>query len=90
MKKILIIDTDIELINELAAYLNEAGYYVEAQTTAQDGLAAAHDASLIIAEVDLPEQPGFGFILCTTLKSDPATAYLPVLLMGTEESSAAF
>ena len=88
MKKILIIDTDIDLINNLGTQLSQAGYMVEAQTTAQAGLASAADASLIIAAVELPDQNGF--ILCANLKRNPQTAYIPIFLTSSSDNQAAF
>ena len=88
MKQILIIDTDIDLINSLAEQLNAAGYDVIAQQDAQSGIALATEADLIILAVELPDQNGFG--VCSVLKRDPVTAHIPIFITSSETTTTAF
>lgn len=79
MKKILIIDADIDFVNALGAELENAGYAVMKATRAADGLPMAPNADLAIVCVELPDQNGF--VVCSQLKkTDSPTADLPVFL----------
>jgi len=54
---------------------------VEIATTGDCGLAAVRDnpPAAIILDIDLPDTTGY--ILCRTLKEDPATAHIPVVML---------
>jgi DNA-binding response OmpR family regulator len=54
---------------------------VEIAVTGDRGLAAAHSnlPSAVILDIDLPDTTGY--ILCRTLKEDPATAHIPVVML---------
>ena len=88
MKKILIIDADVELLQTLSNELSQAGYQVDTATTAQDGLAKAPYASLIILAVELPDQNGF--VTCSNLKRNEQTKYIPVFITSSAETTTAF
>ncbi len=88
MKKILIIDADVELLQSLSNELSQAGYEVDTATTAQDGLAKAPQASLIILAVELPDQNGF--VTCSNLKRNEQTKFIPVFITSSAETTTAF
>ncbi|MFL5805595.1 MAG: response regulator transcription factor [Roseiflexaceae bacterium] len=54
---------------------------VEVAATGDCGLAAVRDnpPAAIILDIDLPDTTGY--ILCRTLKEDPATAHIPVVML---------
>jgi twitching motility two-component system response regulator PilH len=84
MAQILIVDdaqTDRELMARVVA---EAGHQV---ITAADGreaisLAKSHMPALIFLDVVMPNLDGFA--TCRTLKKDPDTAQIPVVLVTTK------
>ena len=88
MRKILIIDADVELLQTLSNELSQAGYQVDTATTAQDGLAKAPYASLVILAVELPDQNGF--VVCSNLKRNEQTKYIPVFITSSAETTTAF
>jgi DNA-binding response OmpR family regulator len=62
---------------ELARY----GVKVEIAATGNLGLAAArgNPPSAVVLDIDLPDTTGYA--LCRTLKADPATAHIPVVML---------
>jgi DNA-binding response OmpR family regulator len=57
------------------------GLTVEIASTGDRGLAAVHSSppAAIILDVDLPDISGYR--LCQTLKGDPATAHIPIVML---------
>ncbi|MBQ4358638.1 MAG: response regulator, partial [Proteobacteria bacterium] len=88
MKKILIIDSDENLLNSLAQDMIAAGYEPIAVPTAQEGISHASEASLIIIAVELSDQNGF--VTCGTIKRNPETAHIPVIITSSAASTAEF
>ena len=79
--KILVVDDEPEAVELVEFNLKQAGYTV---TTAADGAEALKKArsqspDLIVLDVMLPEMDGFE--ICKTLRLDPATARLPILML---------
>ncbi len=79
---VLVIDTDERLPKERRLF-EEAGFTVVTATTAADGLQKARETrpDLVMSEVML-EQPDAGFVLGYRMKSDPALATIPLVLMS--------
>ncbi|MGN1073269.1 MAG: two-component system response regulator [Bradymonadia bacterium] len=88
MRKILIIDADMDFLNSLSSDLRAAGYEVETSSFAAAGLEKALGVSLVIVSVELPDQNGF--VVCSHLKGNPATASIPVFITSSADSTAAF
>ena len=88
MRKILIIDADMDFLNSLSSDLRAAGYEVETSSFAAAGLEKAPGVSLVIVSVELPDQNGF--VVCSHLKGNPATASIPVFITSSADSTAAF
>ena len=88
MRKILIIDADMDFLNSLSSDLRAAGYEVETSSGAGAGLEEAAGVSLVIVAVELPDQNGF--VVCSHLKGNPATASIPVFITSSADSTAAF
>jgi len=79
--KILVVDDEPEAVELVEFNLKQAGYTV---TTAADGAEALKKAraqipDLIVLDVMLPEMDGFE--ICKTLRLDPSTAKVPILML---------
>lgn len=88
MKKILIIDSDVEFLNSLSSELKSAGYDVVVASYAAAGLKMTEGVSLIILSVELPDMNGF--VVCSQLKRDAMTADIPVFITSSANSTVAF
>src|SRR5581483_2646859 len=76
--KILTVDDNEALRYSLVRCLRDAGYYTLEAKTGEEALTlAANQPDLITLDVNLPGMSGFE--VCRKLKSDPATAHIPVL-----------
>src|ERR1039457_7242155 len=79
--RILVVDDEPEAVELVEFNLKQAGYAV---TTAADGAEALKKArsqtpDLIVLDVMLPEMDGFE--ICKTLRLDPATARVPIIML---------
>jgi DNA-binding response OmpR family regulator len=80
-KRLIVLADDSPMIHRhTVPILEDDGYEVR---SAYDGLEAlvlvrAHQPDLVITDVEMPKLDGYG--VCKELKSDPATAHLPVLI----------
>jgi len=81
MAKILVVDdvqTDREILGKVVSKLGHSPVYaadgVQALTAARESQPA-----LILLDVVMPEMDGFK--VCRTLKADPATAKIPIVLV---------
>lgn len=79
-KRILIVDDDPDFVEALSIVLKRH-YDVIAASDGQEGLTKAHEESphLIILDV-MMTRIGEGFDVCRTLKKDPATAHIPIIM----------
>jgi signal transduction histidine kinase len=76
--RILTVDDNDAMRYSLVRSLQDAGYNVVEARTGQEALTLAAQApDLITLDVNLPDMTGFQ--VCRQLKSDPATASIPVL-----------
>ena len=79
--RILVVDDEPEAVELVEFNLKQAGYAV---TTAADGAEALKKArsqtpDLVVLDVMLPEMDGFE--ICKTLRLDPATARVPIIML---------
>lgn len=85
MKRILIVDDDVELAGGLADVLKKEGYEVETLETLDDGrrrLFRNHDVpDLLILDIMFPENPAGGFDLAREIRKDEQTSGLPVVML---------
>lgn len=81
MPSILVIEDEVDLQHVLEYNLKQSGYEVLSALRGKDGLrlAAEKSPSLVLLDLMLPDIPGTQ--VCRTLKSEPATATIPVLMM---------
>jgi twitching motility two-component system response regulator PilG len=86
-KRILIAEDDESVLKVTKRRLEFEGYDV---VTATDGEAALHEAAgelpihLILLDIKLPKRSGYD--VCQTLKQQPATAQIPVIVFSASES----
>ena len=85
MTHILIVDDQPELAYLMAQLLTDAGYDTR---TAGNGHAALADVQanppdLLLLDVNMPELDGFE--VAAMLKSDPATATIPIIMVSANE-----
>ncbi|MCL2325107.1 MAG: response regulator [Proteobacteria bacterium] len=89
MKRILIVDADVQLLDFLAQELGSAGYETFGVTTAREALEIAESGmDMAILCVELPDQNGF--VLCSKFKKLPDTASLPIFITSAAETTTAF
>lgn len=79
--RILVVDDEPAIVQALGDYLEANGYQV---SLARDGEEAwqkitNEDISLVLTDVMMPGLDGFG--LCQRIKKNPATVFLPVVLV---------
>jgi CheY-like chemotaxis protein len=81
MAKVLIIDDDGAIVRLILKVLNGRGHMVVVARDGASALArvATEKAELIIVDSDLPKIDGAE--VCRVIKSDPATAHIPVIMM---------
>jgi len=80
-QKILVVDDEPEAVELVEFNLKQAGYAVATAADGADALKKARSQSpdLIVLDVMLPEMDGFE--ICKTLRIDPATARVPILML---------
>ncbi len=79
-KKILIVDDDLESLKLIGLMLQRRGYEIIAARGGNQALVKAETEhpDLVILDVMMPEMDGYE--VCQRLRSNPNTAYLPVLM----------
>jgi len=80
-KKILVVEDDPDQLEVVRFTLKNAGFAIGTATNGIDALKKAQTVSpdLIILDVMMPELDGFA--VCETLRGNPATASIPVLML---------
>jgi DNA-binding response OmpR family regulator len=81
-KKILIIEDEVALLYALQSKLTIEGFEVEAYSTGKEGLKAIKNKkfNLLILDIILPDTDGFEIL--KTVKSDPKTKDVPVVIIS--------
>jgi CheY-like chemotaxis protein/AraC-like DNA-binding protein len=82
--RILLIDPDEPGRTSFGALLRRAGYGVTSADGGAQGvrLAALDQPHLVVADTALPDMDGYA--CCRLLKADPATAAIPLILVGAD------
>jgi CheY-like chemotaxis protein len=85
--RILIIDDQPSEVKMVRMALEMAGYEVSHAYNGREGLekACSEKPDLIILDIMMPEKDGF--VACGDLKTNPATASIPIIVMTSVESS---
>jgi DNA-binding response OmpR family regulator/two-component sensor histidine kinase len=86
--RLLLIDDDAAVHQLLDAELSTAGFAIESAFTGEQGLLAARENApdLIILDLMMPGMSGFE--VADSLKEDPLTANIPILVLTSKEISA--
>jgi DNA-binding response OmpR family regulator len=81
MEKILIVEDELTLVDNLANRLHEEGYSVITSPNGEDGLekARAQVPDLIVLDIMLPGLDGLS--LCRILRRDPTTELIPIIML---------
>lgn len=81
MEKILIVEDELTLVENLANRLHEEGYSVITSPNGEDGLekARAQVPDLIVLDIMLPGLDGLS--LCRILRRDPTTELIPIIML---------
>jgi len=75
--RILAVDDNPAALYATTRILKSAGYEVLQAATGSAALSAAHEADLVVLDINLPDMDGFE--VCRRLRARPETAQLPVL-----------
>src|SRR5437762_9250548 len=88
MKRILIVEDDINLANFIVEVLEMEGYSVDTATNGKDGLDHVEQfhPNLVISDVMMPVMDGE--TMCCELQSDGRYGSIPVVLMSARRESA--
>jgi two-component system, OmpR family, alkaline phosphatase synthesis response regulator PhoP len=80
-RKVLIVEDDPDQLEIIRLSLKAAGFAIGTATNGIDGLKKAHSVSpdLIVLDVMMPEMNGFA--VCETLRGNPATASIPIVML---------
>ncbi len=80
MPKILIVDSDLNIVQDLQPILAAEGFEVLIAVSGQGAVAMAqlNRPSLILLDIELPDADGYE--VCRSLRSAPVTAKLPILI----------
>ncbi len=81
MARILVVDDEPDIVRIVVKIMEARGHQV---ATARDGIEAielikANPPEVVILDLNLPKLDGFE--LCRQIKSNPATAHVPVVMM---------
>lgn len=84
--QILLVEDDPDIRITLEQNLGDAGYAVSAAGTAEDALrlAAASVPDLVLLDLMLPDRPGSE--VCRTLRANPSTRDVPVIMVTARSS----
>jgi two-component system phosphate regulon response regulator PhoB len=87
-KTVLVIDDEPDLVKLVDHNLTKAGYLVLTARDGESGLSTArkHSPDVVILDVMMPGLDGFE--VCKRLRSDPATAAAPVLMLTAKAEEA--
>ena len=80
-KKILIVEDNTDLLELLCINCQDAGFSTATAVNGLEALEKAHSFApdLIVLDLVLPELDGFA--VCETLRKDPTTAAVPIIML---------
>ena len=87
-KKILAVDDERHILRLVQINLEKAGYEVLTGSNGREAveMVRAHNPDLVVMDVMMPEMDGFEAL--QTLKHDPATANIPVIMLTAKAQDA--
>jgi len=83
--RILIVDDQPDMAGMIANMLDDAGYTTRIAIGGREALAEilANPPDLVLTDVNMPNMDGFA--LASMLKSDPATATIPIIMLSAQD-----
>jgi len=87
-RRLLLIDDDAAVHSLLDAELSTAGFLIESAFSGEQGLLAARESVPDVIILDLMMPGMSGFEVADSLKEDPLTANIPILVLTSKEISA--
>lgn len=80
-KRVLIVDDDKDIRKLVENILNKEGFMTMGADSASDAIKKIQSSkpNLVILDLQLPDKDGFE--VCRTLRADPATKYVPVIIL---------
>ncbi|MEG0156358.1 MAG: response regulator, partial [Anaerovoracaceae bacterium] len=78
MSKILLVEDDINIVENLTVLLEGEGYKVERAMGQVEALALIGKESFDLALLDISIPDGSGYAVCSAIKGEKATADVPV------------
>ena len=80
-KKILVVEDQTDLLELLREHFKDEGFAIATATNGVDAIRKARSLTpdLVLLDVILPELDGFA--VCETLRKDPTTAHVPILMI---------
>jgi len=84
MKKVVLIDDTLSLLEEIGDILQMEGFEVVTASNGTDGLlqVSKHKPDVVITDLLMPETNGFGVI--EKIKSVPAVKHIPVVILSAQ------
>ena len=81
MSRVLVVEDDKDIADLIAHYLQKAGHTVDSAASGTAALRHVKDSApdLILLDLMLPGMDGL--LVCQTLRSDPATASIPIIML---------
>ncbi|KVO61198.1 hypothetical protein WT66_01135 [Burkholderia stagnalis] len=81
---ILLVDDDPMILRPLSIMLEAKGFYVRTAQNGVDAMASTQSANPDLVVTDWRMPGGDGAALCRSLKTNPATAGIPVIMWSSE------
>jgi DNA-binding response OmpR family regulator len=81
MSRVLVVEDDTDIASLISLYLKKAGHIVDAAASGTVALERVKHAApdLIVLDLMLPGMDGL--LVCQTLRGDPATAAIPIIML---------
>jgi DNA-binding response OmpR family regulator len=81
MSRVLVVEDDADIAELISHYLRRAGHTIDAAASGTAALTRVKEAApdLIVLDLMLPGMDGL--LVCQTLRSDPATAAIPIIML---------
>lgn len=82
MKRILIVDDDVDLLASLKSFLTRKGYEVTTTTSCDNGLQILFSASphLVLLDINVGDEDGRE--MCRKIKGNAESQHIPVILIS--------
>ena len=82
MKKIMIVDDDVQITTLLKKFLTAEGYEVIIINQSSEVIQAANSIHPDLLVLDLMMPDPDGFVLCRMLRADPNFTHMPILIVS--------